>query len=70
MYKRQLLDAYDTADTQIRRLSERIEALIAAMPVAQGVDTDGTTGPHAGIGPDAPVLPALARLDQILGFPS
>src|ERR687897_726717 len=39
-----LLDAYDTADGQIRRLNERIEALIAAMPAAQGVDTDGTTG--------------------------
>lgn len=64
---RMLLDAYDTADGQIRRLSERIEALIAAMPVAQGVDTDGTTGPHAGIGRDAPVLPALVRLDEIPG---
>ncbi len=64
---RMLLDAYDTADAQIRRLNERIEALIAAMPAAQGVDTDGTTGPHAGIGPDAPVLPAMVRLDEIPG---
>ena len=64
---RMLLDAYDTADAQIRRLSERIEALIAAMPAAQGVDADGTTGPHAGIDPDAPVLPALIRLDEIPG---
>jgi transposase len=62
-----LLDAYDAADAQIRRLNERIEALIAALPTAQGVDADGTTGPHAGIGPDAPVLPALARLDEIPG---
>jgi hypothetical protein len=29
-----LLEAYDTADGQIRRLNERIEALIAAMPAA------------------------------------
>jgi transposase len=64
---RMLLDAYDTADAQIRRLTERIEELIAALPDAQGVDTDGSTGPHAGSGPDAPVLPALARLDEIPG---
>ena len=64
---RMLLDAYDSADAQIRRLSERIETLIAVLPAAQGVDADGTTGPHAGIGPDAPVLPALVRLDQIPG---
>jgi transposase len=64
---RMLLDAYDSADAQIRRLSERIEALIAALPAAQGVDADGTTGPHAGSGPDAPVLPALARFDEIPG---
>ena len=64
---RMLLDAYDTADAQIRRLTERIEELIAALPAAQGVDADGSTGPHAGSGPDAPVLPALARLDEIPG---
>ena len=64
---RMLLDAYDSADAQIRRLSERIETLIAMLPAAQGVDADGTTGPHTDIGPDAPVLPALVRLDQIPG---
>ena len=64
---RMLLDAYDAADAQIRRLNERIETLIAAIPAAQGVDADGTTGPHTGSGPDAPVLPALARLDEIPG---
>ena len=37
------------------------------LPAAQGVDADGTTGPHAGIGPDAPVLPALVRCDEIPG---
>jgi transposase len=62
-----LLDAYDAADAQIRRPNARIEAVIAALPAAQGVDADGTTGPHAGIGPNAPVLPALARLDEIPG---
>jgi transposase len=64
---RMLLDAYDSADAQIRRLTERIEALIAALPAAQGVDADGSTGPHAGSGPDAPVLPALVRFDEIPG---
>ena len=64
---RMILDAYDTADAQIRRLTERIETLIAALPDAQGVDADGTTGPTTGLGPDAPVLPALARLDEIPG---
>ena len=48
---RMLLDAYDSADAQIRRLTERIEELIAALPAAQGVDPDGSTGPHAGSGP-------------------
>ena len=64
---RMLLDAYDTADAQIRRLTQRIETLIADLPAAQGVDADGTTGPNAGTGPGAPVLPALARLDEIPG---
>ena len=62
-----LLDSYDAADTQIGRLTDRIDALIAAIPAAQSVDADGATGPHAGTGPHAPVLPALARLDEIPG---
>jgi transposase len=65
---RMLLDAYDSTDGQIRRLNERIETLIVALPAAQGVDAGGTTGPHAGTGPDALVLPALARLDEIPGI--
>jgi len=31
------------------------------------VDADGATGPGAGKGPDAAVLPAVARLDEITG---
>lgn len=38
------------------------------MPTAQGVDADGTTGPSAGAGGDAPVRPALDRLDEIPGI--
>lgn len=64
---RMLLDAYDAADTQITRLTQRIEELITALPAAQGVDADGVTGPGAGTGPDALVLPTLARLDEIPG---
>src|SRR5205814_1514403 len=53
---------------QIDSLTTRIEELIAAIPAAQGVDADGTTGPGAGTGPDAPVPPAIDRLDQITGI--
>jgi transposase len=42
-----------------------VTELIAAIPAAQGVDGDGATGPGAGAG--APVLPAVARLDEITG---
>jgi hypothetical protein len=38
------------------------------MPPAWGVDADGTTGPGAGTGPDAPVLNAVARLAEIPGL--
>ena len=35
------------------------------MPAARGVDADGSTGPSAGTGPDAAVVPALQRLDEV-----
>jgi transposase len=63
-----LLDQIDALTAQIGRLTARIEELIAAIPAAQGVDADGATGPHAGAGPDAAVLPALKRLDEIPGI--
>ncbi len=62
---RMLLDQIDALTAQIERLTARIEELIAAIPAARGVDADGTTGPDAGTGPGAPVLPALDRLDEI-----
>ncbi len=65
---RMLLDQYDALTAQIDRLTARIEALIAAIPAAQGVDADGTTGPDAGTGPDAAVLPAIWRLDEVPGI--
>jgi peptidoglycan-N-acetylglucosamine deacetylase len=52
---------------QIDAISARVSELIAQIPVAQGVDGDGTTGPAAGRGPDAAVLPTVARLNEITG---
>jgi transposase len=63
-----LLAQIDSLTAQIDWLTTRIEELIPAIPAAQGVDPDGTTGPHAGRGPDAPVLPAAARLAEIPGI--
>jgi transposase len=65
---RMLLDQIDALTAQITRLTTRIEELIAAMPAAQGVDADGTTGPGAGLAEGAPVLPAIARLDEVTGI--
>ena len=63
-----LLAQIDGLTVQIDTLDTRIGELITAIPAAQGVDPDGTTGPHAGRGPDAPVLPAIARLAEIPGI--
>jgi transposase len=65
---RMLLDQIDSLTGQIARLTARIEQLIAAIPAAQGVDADGTTGSGAGLAEGAPVLPAVARLDEITGI--
>ena len=62
-----LLDQIDALTRQVNALDERISELIAQIPAAWGVDADGTTGPEAGRGPDAAVLPAVARLDEITG---
>jgi len=65
---RMLLDQIDALTAQTGRLTTRIEELIAAIPAAQGADADGTTGPDAGTGPDATVLSAAQRLDEIPGI--
>ena len=65
---RVLLDQVDGLDAQVAILARRIEALIAAIPEAQGVDPDGTTGPAAGLVKGSPVLPAVGRLDEITGI--
>ncbi len=51
---RMLLDQIDSLTGQIGRLTDRIDQLIAAIPAAQGVDPDGTTGPGAGLAEGAP----------------
>jgi len=62
-----LLDQIAFLDERIKALSARAAGLAAALPAAWGVDGDGTTGPDAGAGPDATVLPAVARLAEIPG---
>ena len=64
---RMLLDQIAFLDDRIAQLTARAAELTAAMPAAWGVDGDGTTGPGAGISPDAPVLNAAARLAEIPG---
>jgi transposase len=63
-----LLEQIAFLDDRIARLSARAAGLAAAMPAAWGINADGTTGPDAGAGPDAPALNAVARLAQIPGI--
>jgi transposase len=63
-----LLDQIAFLDARIARLTTRAAELTAAIPAAQGVNADGTTGPGAGTGPGAPVLNAVARLAQVPGI--
>jgi transposase len=65
---RMLLDQIDFIDARITQLTTRIGELITAIPAAQGVDADGTTGPGPGAGPDAARPDALTRLDEIPGI--
>ena len=63
-----LLDQIAFLDQRIAQLGARAAELAAAMPEAWGADADGTTGPGAGTGPDAPALNAVARLAEIPGI--
>jgi len=63
-----LLDQVGALTAQIDHLTARIDQMIAAIPAAQGVDADGSTGPNAGTGPGAAVLAAITRLDEIPGI--
>jgi hypothetical protein len=61
------LRAIEFLDAEISALEDQVEAHLAAVPAAWGVDADGATGPDAGRGPDAAVLAAADRLDEIPG---
>jgi transposase len=62
------LDQIAFLNERIGKLEASIRDTLAAIPAAQGVNADGTTGPDAGHGPDAAVLPAAARLAEIPGI--
>jgi transposase len=61
------LDQIAFLNGRIGKLEASIRDTLAAIPAAQGVNADGTTGPDAGHGPDAAVLPAVTRLAEIPG---
>jgi transposase len=63
-----LLGQIDGLTARIDALAARIGELIAAIPAAQGVDADGTTGPAAGQDTGAPVLRAIQRLAEVPGI--
>ena len=65
---RMLLDQIDALTAHIDTITSWVGELIAAIPGAWGVDADGVTGPGAGLGPGAPVLPAVTRLDEVTGI--
>jgi transposase len=65
---RVLLDQIDSLGGQIDKITARIGELVAAIPAAQGIDADGSRGPHAGAAPDAAVRPAIDRLSGIPGI--
>ena len=58
----------DMLDAEIAMLEEQVRTHLAAVPAAWGVDGDGTTGPEAGRGGDAVVLPAVERLAEVDGL--
>jgi transposase len=55
-------------DAETGALENQVQAHLAAIPESWGTGADGVTGPGAGHGPDAPVLPAVARLAEIPGL--
>jgi transposase len=63
-----ILGHIDALTRDIARLENLATAQIARIPASWGVDAGGTTGPDAGKAPDAAVLPAVARLDEIAGI--
>jgi transposase len=64
---RMLLNLIGYLDEEIGILQDKIAACPDQIPPARGADGDGATGPGAGTGPDAAVLPAVKRLAEIPG---
>jgi transposase len=61
------LDHITLLDRSIAAIEDEIEAALDAIPAAWGTDASGETGPQAGRGPDAAILPAAQRLAEIPG---
>lgn len=61
------LDYITFLDRRIGALDDAIGACLEAIPQSWGVDAGGATGPDAGTGEDAAVLPAAQRLAEIPG---
>jgi transposase len=59
------LDHITFLDRQVTAVEDEIEAALEEIPAAWGTDATGQTGPDAGRGPDAAVLPAADRLAEI-----
>jgi transposase len=62
------LDQIAFLDARIAQLETSAATALAQIPASWGTDATGETGPHAGAGPDAAVLPAAARLAEIPGI--
>ena len=67
LQRRSACGAIDLLDAEITPPRTPSPRHLAAIPAAWGVDADGATGPDAGPGRDAAVLPAVGRLDEIPG---
>jgi transposase len=62
------LDHVALLDRTVAAVEDEIDAALAAIPAAWGIDPGGETGPHAGQGPDPAALPAADRLAEIPGI--
>ncbi len=63
-----LLAAVDLLEEELRSAEDAVAARLSGIPASWGVDADGATGPDAGRGEDAAVLPAVDRLDEVPGL--
>jgi transposase len=62
------LDQIAFLDARIAQVETSAAGVLAQIPAYWGTDATGETGPHAGAGPDAAVLPAAERLAEIPGI--